>query len=70
LAVINLNLGLLNMMPFPALDGGRLFFLLGEMISGHKFPEKWENRVHIVGLAMLLALIAFVTWKDIVRLMG
>lgn len=70
LAVINLNLGLLNLLPIPALDGGRLVFLFGEMISGRKFPEKWENRIHIVGFAMLMALIVFVTWKDIARLVG
>ncbi|MDL2263646.1 RIP metalloprotease RseP [Synergistaceae bacterium OttesenSCG-928-I11] len=70
LAVINLNLGLLNLLPLPALDGGRLVFLFGEMLSGRKFPEKWENRIHIVGFALLIALIAFVTWKDIARLMG
>ena len=70
LAVINLNLGLLNLMPLPALDGGRLVFLLGEMLTGRKFPEKWENRIHIAGFAMLMMLIAFVTWKDIVRLIG
>lgn len=69
LAVINLNLGLLNLFPFPALDGGRLVFLFGEMVSGRKFPEKWENRIHLVGFALLLALIAFVTWNDIVRVM-
>lgn len=68
LAVINLNLGLLNLLPLPALDGGRLVFLFGEMISGRRFPEKWENRVHIVGLALLLALIAFVTMNDIYRI--
>ncbi|MDR1481675.1 MAG: RIP metalloprotease RseP [Synergistaceae bacterium] len=68
MAVINLNLGLLNLLPLPALDGGRLVFLFGEMLSGRKFPEKWENRIHIVGLAMLLALIAFVTFLDIARL--
>ena len=67
LAVINLNLGLLNLLPLPALDGGRLVFLLGEMLSGRRFPEKWENRIHIVGLTLLLVLIAFVTWKDILR---
>jgi regulator of sigma E protease len=70
LAVINLNLGLLNLLPLPALDGGRLVFLLGEMVSGRKFPEKWENRIHIIGFAMLIALIALVTWKDIARLIG
>jgi regulator of sigma E protease len=68
LSVINLNLGLLNLLPLPALDGGRLVFLLGEMIFRRKFPEKWENRIHMVGFAMLLSLIALVTWKDIVRL--
>ncbi|GHV56597.1 hypothetical protein FACS1894216_20640 [Synergistales bacterium] len=70
LAIINLNLGLFNLLPLPALDGGHLVFLLGEMISGRKFPEKWENRVHVVGFALLMALIAFVTWKDIVRLIA
>jgi regulator of sigma E protease len=70
LSVINLNLGLMNLLPLPALDGGRLVFLLGEMVFRRKFPEAWENRIHIVGFAMLLALIAFVTWKDIVRLIG
>lgn len=65
LAVINLNLGLLNLLPFPALDGGRLVFLFGEMVSGRKFPEKWESRIHLVGFALLMALIAFVTWNDI-----
>jgi regulator of sigma E protease len=70
MAVINLNLGLMNLLPLPALDGGRLVFLFGEMIFRRKFPEAWENRIHIVGFAMLLALIAFVTWKDITRLIG
>lgn len=68
-AVINLNLGLLNLLPFPALDGGRLVFLFGEMVSGRKFPEQWESRIHLVGFALLLALLAFVTWKDIMSLM-
>jgi len=67
LAIINLSLGLLNLLPFPALDGGRLIFIIGEMISGRKFPEKWENRIHLVGFVMLMVLIAFVTWQDIVK---
>ena len=68
LAVINLNLGLLNLFPFPALDGGRIIFVTGEMISGKKFPEVWENRIHYAGFMLLLALIAMVTWKDLQRL--
>ena len=69
LAVINLNLGLLNLLPLPALDGGRIVFILGEMISGRKFPEAWERRIHFVGLIAFLALIVLVTWKDILRLL-
>jgi regulator of sigma E protease len=69
LAVINLNLGLLNLLPLPALDGGRVVFILGEVISGRKFPETWEKRIHFVGLIAFFALIAFVTWKDILRLL-
>ena len=67
LAVINLSLGILNLLPFPALDGGRLVFIIGEMISGRKFPEKWENRLHMLGFVMLMALIVLVTWHDITR---
>jgi len=69
LAVINLNLGLLNLFPFPALDGGRLVFLFKEMLTGRKFPEKWESRIHLVGFALLMALIIFVTWKDIMSIL-
>jgi regulator of sigma E protease len=69
LAVINLNLGMLNLLPLPALDGGRIVFILGEMISGRKFPETWERRIHFVGLIAFLVLIALVTWKDILRLL-
>jgi regulator of sigma E protease len=68
LAIINLCLGVMNLLPLPALDGGRLVFLLFEIISGRKFPEKWENRIHQVGLVMLFVLIAFVTWQDILRI--
>jgi regulator of sigma E protease len=70
LAVLNLHLGLLNLFPFPALDGGRLFFVLGEAIFRRKFPEQWENRIHYLGFLLLLAMILFVTWKDLIRLFG
>lgn len=68
LAVINLNLGILNLFPFPALDGGRLSFLIGEMVTGRRLPSKWENVIHLAGFALLLALIVYVTWKDILRI--
>ena len=70
LAIINLSLGLLNLLPFPALDGGRLIFLIWEMVSGRRFPEKWENGIHLVGFMMLMVIIAFVTWNDIAKLLS
>jgi regulator of sigma E protease len=55
LAVINLNLGILNLLPFPALDGGRLIFLLGEMLTEENFralgilcPSRWFRRAHFL----------------------
>lgn len=68
LGVINLHLGLLNLFPFPALDGGRIVFVLIEMITRRKVPEKWEGWIHYGGFIILLALIVLVTGKDIVRL--
>jgi len=67
LAIINLSLGLLNLLPFPALDGGFLVLIIGEIVSGRKFPEKWAKRINLVGFVMLMTLIAFVTWHDIAK---
>jgi len=69
LAIINLNLGLINLFPFPGLDGGRLVFVFLEMISGKKVPEKIENYIHLAGFFLLIALVIFVTWKDILRIL-
>lgn len=70
LGIINLHLGLLNLMPFPALDGGRIIFVLFEMLTRRKIPEKWESYVHLAGFVVLIALIVMITGKDIVRLFG
>ena len=69
LGIVNLNLGLLNLFPFPALDGGRLLFILIEVITRRKVPERVETMIHYAGYIVLLALIAIVTGKDIYRLM-
>ncbi|MEG2984795.1 MAG: RIP metalloprotease RseP [Peptostreptococcaceae bacterium] len=70
-AVISLNLGVLNLLPIPALDGGRLFFLLIEFLRGGKKidPDK-EGMVNVIGFAALMLFMLFVTYKDIVRLIG
>ena len=70
LGMMNLNLGLLNLLPFPALDGGRIFFILIEIVTRHKVPERWESRIHYGGMVALIALILLVTGKDILRLVG
>ncbi|MDO4987654.1 MAG: RIP metalloprotease RseP [Synergistes sp.] len=67
LGMINLNLGLLNLLPFPALDGGRILFIAVEMVTRKKVPQKIESSVHYFGLIVLLGLIALITGYDIIR---
>ena len=69
LALINLNLGLINLLPFPALDGGRLFFTAGEMLLGRRLPPKIENYIHMSGFVLLIGLIIYVTWQDLLRIL-
>lgn len=68
LAYININLGVFNLLPIPALDGGRAIFILIEVIFGKKISQEKEGYIHMVGLIMLLALIAIVTIKDVIKL--
>jgi len=68
IALLSINLALINILPFPSLDGGRLLFILLEKIAGRRIvKEKIENIIHTVGFALLLILIAFITYKDILR---
>jgi regulator of sigma E protease len=66
-ALLSINLGIVNALPFPALDGGRLFFLLLEKIRRRKVSKKIENAVHSVGFGLLLVLILVITFRDFVR---
>jgi regulator of sigma E protease len=66
LGMLSAYLGAFNLLPFPALDGGRLIFLVAEAVSRRKADAKIEARVHAVGLLMLLTLIAFVTYADVI----
>ena len=68
LAYININLGVFNLLPIPALDGGRAIFILIEMIFGKKISQEKEGYIHMVGLILLLGLIAIVTIKDVIKL--
>jgi regulator of sigma E protease len=66
LGMLSAYLGAFNLLPFPALDGGRLLFLGVEAVSRRRPDAKLEARVHAVGLLMLLTLIAFVTYADVI----
>ena len=70
LAALTMNLGVFNLLPFPALDGGRLVFILFEMVFRRKVSPKIEGMVHFVGIVLLLSLMVFVTFKDVVNLFG
>lgn len=67
-AVLSLNLGLINLLPIPALDGSRLMFLGIEGIRGKKIDVEKENMVHLIGFALLLTLLIVITYHDILRI--
>ncbi len=68
IGAISLNLAVLNIMPFPALDGGRLLFLVFEKIKGSRLSPRFEMIANATGFIILLALILTVTARDVVRL--
>lgn len=65
---ISLNVGFMNFLPIPALDGGRLLFLIIEKIKGSKVDMKVENTIHTIGFALLMLLMLVITFNDIVKL--
>jgi len=70
LGLLSLNLAIVNILPFPALDGGRLLFVLIEGATGRRLKATWERYVHQIGMAILLALILLVTINDLIRIFG
>lgn len=67
-AVISINLGIINLVPFPALDGGRALFVILESVFRRRIPARVANITNMVGFALLMALMVIVTYKDIVKL--
>lgn len=65
LALLSLNLAIVNILPFPGLDGGRLFFLLFEAVSRRRVNAEVERWIHTVGFMLLLALFILITYSDI-----
>ena len=68
LVLITINLGVFNLLPFPALDGGKIVFLLIEAVTGHAVPEKIQGSLTVAAFALLFGLMLFATYNDIVRL--
>lgn len=70
LGILSVNLAVLNIMPFPALDGGRLLFIIVETLFGRKVLPKFEKYAHAVGMVILLALMLLITFSDIQRFLS
>lgn len=68
-AVLSLNLAFINIFPFPALDGGRIIFILAEILTGKKINYAREEIIHKIGFVFLFALLILVTFKDFNRLL-
>ncbi|MBR5969893.1 MAG: site-2 protease family protein [Lachnospiraceae bacterium] len=70
LLLLSVNLAIMNLLPIPGLDGGRLLFLLIEVVRGRPVPPEKEGFVHIAGMVALVILMVFVLFKDLVRFIG
>ena len=68
IAYLCINVGFINFIPLPAFDGGRLLFLIIEKIKGSRVSPKVENMIHSIGFMLLMILMVFITYHDIVRL--
>lgn len=65
---ISVNIGIMNLLPVPALDGGRIFFVIVEAIRRKPIPPEKEGIVHFIGLVLLMGIMVFATWNDILKL--
>lgn len=67
-AFLSLNLAIINFLPFPALDGGRLLFLGIEVLKGSPLNRRWSGFAHTLGFVILIILMALITYRDIIKL--
>jgi len=68
IALLSVNVGFINLLPFPAFDGGRILFLIIEKIKGSPISTKVENIIHSIGFILIILLLLYVTFNDILRL--
>lgn len=69
-ALISLNMAIVNLLPFPALDGGRIIFVLIRKVTGNVISAKAEGYMHLAGFGVLIALFVFITWQDLTKVLG
>ena len=67
-AIISLNLAIINLLPIPALDGGRLLFVAIEAVTNKPINPAWAGRLNFIGFVLLMILMVVVTYNDIVRI--
>lgn len=70
LSIICMNLAIINMLPLPALDGGRIIFVIITMITGKEVSQKVEGTIHFIGIMLLLGLMVYVSINDVTRIFG
>ena len=68
MAFLSINVGFINLLPLPAFDGGHILFIIIEKIKGSPVTPKTENMIHTIGLFLLMALMVYITFNDILRL--
>lgn len=66
-ALISLNLAIVNMLPFPALDGGRLLFMVIRVFTGKTISDETEGKIHMIGIMLLFGLMIYITFQDVGR---
>ncbi len=69
-AFISINLGVVNLLPLPALDGGRILFLIIEKIRRKPLEQKYEGLIHFIGFVLLMIIALLVTFSDVIKLIG
>ena len=68
IAYLSINVGVINLLPFPAFDGGRILFLIIEKVFRKPVSKKVENMIHTIGFMLIIGLLIYVTFNDIIRL--
>ena len=68
IALLSVNVGIVNLIPIPILDGGRIFIILIETLIGKKLSERMQSVIMMAGLLMIVGIMVLATWNDIVSL--